>query len=114
MNVLCSSRDSFISVTCFFGKIMKVKQLKPFSWLSLNNEKTLNFNKERTRRAPTVRTLLDYCSLETPKMVIDKLCRPRSDASDQGLPCLQIVQLLFYLEISKSHCLIYLYNFKRN
>ena len=37
---------------------------------------------------------LTHCSLETPKSVVGKQCKPRSDAaevaSDQGLLCLQI------------------------
>ena len=41
----------------------------------------------------TSENLLTHCSLETPKRVIGKQCRPRSDA--EGLHCLQIVQSFF-------------------
>ena len=53
---------------------------------------------------------LTHCSLDTPKRLIGKQCRPRSDAaeqmlqnrpSDQGLHCLQVVQPFYHL--SKSH-----------
>ena len=50
-------------------------------------------------------SILTYCSRETPKRVIGKQCR--SDAADQGLHCLQILQP-FLLGISKSHSLMYL------
>ena len=36
-------------------------------------------------------TKLTHCIPETRKRVIDKQCRPRSAASDQGLRCLPIV-----------------------
>ena len=48
---------------------------------------------------------LTHCSLETPKRIIGKHCRPRSDAAersaafDQGLHCLKIVQPFFYRDI---------------
>ena len=46
---------------------------------------------------------LTHCSLETPKRVLansaDPDQMPQNVASDKGLHCLQIVQLLFYRKI---------------
>ena len=56
------------------------------------------FSKQKKKK--TYMPYLTNCNLETPKRVINKQYRPRSDAadsaaSDQGLHCLQIVQPFF-------------------
>ena len=53
-----------------------------------------------------------HCSLETPKRVVGKLCRPRSDAAEGGIwsgfPLFANSSTIFSLGISKSHSLTYL------
>ena len=63
----------------------------------------------------TLTKLLNYlthCSLETPKKVIGKQCRPRSDATKRGVwsgfPLYANSSTIFSIEIPKSYTLIYL------